>query len=92
MKCYICLILLLLLSLFTKAQAIINGKVITLHTIVGNLITLDEKNKFSLFPEYNDTVYQAAMLVLHPDSTYGFIIPPHPAKASHLKGQPIKWK
>jgi len=70
------IVLLMLLPFLPKAQEIINGKVIQLHSSVGEVITIDEKNKFVLFPEYKDSMYQSAMFIQHPDYTFAFLIKP----------------
>jgi len=66
----------LLFPLFGISQEKINGKVMELHSSVGSVITVDEKQKFNLFPEYKDSLFQSAMLIMHADSTYAFLIKP----------------
>lgn len=52
-----------------------NGKIVAFHPSVGNSITISEKKEFSLFTEYNDSLFESAQLVKYRvDSTYAVII------------------
>lgn len=52
-----------------------NGKIVAFHPSVGNSITLSEKKEFSLFTEYNDSLFESAQLIkYHVDTTFAVII------------------
>lgn len=51
-----------------------NGKIVAFHPSVGNSITLDEKKEFSLFTEYNDSLFESAQLFKYSvDTTYAVL-------------------
>jgi hypothetical protein len=65
--------LLFFISFSQKAQTADSGKVIGIHPIVGKTISLDEKIKYNLFPEYNDSLFSSAQFIRNSDSTYTIV-------------------
>ncbi len=58
MKHCIYLIVFLVLSFSAKAQKNVDeGKIFLLHPSVGLTITVDDKTKYNLFPQYIDSVF-----------------------------------
>lgn len=45
-------------------------KVIGIHPAVGKSITKQDKIYFKIFPEYNDSIFFSAYVILNTDSTY----------------------
>jgi hypothetical protein len=45
-------------------------KVIGLHPSVGKSISHDDKLRYDLFPEYNDSLFSSASIILNTDSSY----------------------
>ncbi len=80
MKLEITICFVILYTFITVAQETIPGKVVSLHIVVGDVITVDEKIKYTLFPELKDSLFQSALLILHPDSSYSFLIKPSNSK------------
>ncbi len=73
---HLLLILSLTVSTATFSQTHEEARIISIHPSVGNTIDVKEKQKFSLFPEYNDSLFESAQLLKYNDSTYTFLIKP----------------
>ena len=78
---YFFLILSLIAFKVSVSQTKDEGRVVSLHPSVGNVIDAKEKAKFSLFPEYNDSLFESAQLVKYNDTTYSFMIKPVQGKS-----------
>lgn len=50
-----------------------NGKIVAFHPSVGNSLTLSEKKEFSLFSEYNDSLFESAQLVKYSIDSYAVL-------------------
>ncbi len=56
--------------LAVQAQMRGTGQIMMMHPSVGNTITLNEKQKFGLFPQQPDSTFEMAQLVKYDDTTY----------------------
>ncbi|MCW3085887.1 MAG: hypothetical protein JWP12_3253 [Bacteroidetes bacterium] len=56
--------------LAVHAQMRGTGQIMMLHPSLGNTITLNEKQKFGLFPQQPDSTFETAQLVKYDDTTY----------------------
>lgn len=68
------LFILLLASLFAKAQTADTATLIGLHPAVGKVIDRDEKMKYHLFPEYDDRLFDKAQFYSRNDTAFMLVI------------------
>ena len=64
------------LHLLSFSQTKDSGQVIGIHPTLGKSITQDEKARYHLFPEYQDSLFESAKIFKYNDSTFLLIIKP----------------
>lgn len=69
--------LLIFAILFSKsifAQTNNDDRIIAFHPLSGKTIDVHEKKKYTIFNEYNDSVFEIAQLVKHSNGSYSILV------------------